>query len=190
MDFGMKVTLQRNPTLWGTQRGREVTIYMFVWDERYTAFNDDDPALHLALAYELVHSPDRWSAFIREAQALLTQAGVPTNGGCAHGDLPLTEHFSLRNEAFVGEVGYPPNDLGWNAVGHPDVWAGLGPALSGTGVGVPGVGAADPGVGGDLGAGGSVGAGTGAGASAGGSFGGGEGAVGVSVGVGVGEGGL
>lgn len=34
-DFGIKATCQADPTLWGSQRGREITVYMFVYDPKY-----------------------------------------------------------------------------------------------------------------------------------------------------------
>ena len=117
-DFGMKMTTTTDAARWGTQRGREITVYMFVYDDSYPFI--DDPDQHLDPVFERIYNGAFWRRFVEAAEALLQQAGIPSNG-CADGDFPLTEHVSVRNEAYVDGV-YPPNDKGYNAAGHTDVF--------------------------------------------------------------------
>eukprot|EP00727_Mastigamoeba_balamuthi_P012499 m51a1_g7872 putative C-tail anchored protein (164) ;mRNA; r:15732-16279 len=125
-------------------RGRELTVNVPVWDMRYSlvgpvAMSDGaGNEVHVKVS-DCVHPRTYWPYFISELEAELEKCKIRA-GRCADGDLRLSKHVTLRNEAYVavapavslqgnsssssssaGEVapGYPDNSLGWNAAGHP-----------------------------------------------------------------------
>lgn len=139
-DFGMKAVAGEALSSWpASQRGREITVYIF---QDHEAYAGGGPMMDLCakgsehrfwLGPEFERDADFWAHFIRIAEAALAAAGVETNGGVAAGDLPLGTYASVRNEAFVLErpdaavrggrrspllYVYPPNFEGWNAAGH------------------------------------------------------------------------
>lgn len=136
-DFGMKAVSADALDQWpDSQRGRELTVYIFQYDQRYA---DGGPMMDCCppgtehrffLGPEFQREGDFWTEFIVEASNVLVHAKIESNGGIADGDLPLGGPYaSLRNEAFVlasderAEVMgmtyvYPPNSAGWNAAGH------------------------------------------------------------------------
>jgi hypothetical protein len=147
LEIGMKATYV-DPKDWpASQRGREITLYIYVHDEAYDRLHgreaeiSDNPALALGTFFErgLTDSDPFWADFIVQAEQRLEQAGVRSRG-CADGDLALPgcSFTSLRNEAFVRclttgvvakvdgsteeearfELGYPPNAYGFNAANH------------------------------------------------------------------------
>eukprot|EP01118_Nematostelium_gracile_P012657 TRINITY_DN4652_c0_g2_i2.p1 TRINITY_DN4652_c0_g2~~TRINITY_DN4652_c0_g2_i2.p1 ORF type:complete len:260 (-),score=69.10 TRINITY_DN4652_c0_g2_i2:27-806(-) len=146
-EVGMKVTTSSKVAFTqngGPQRGREITVYIYLYDESY-GFGpmwqlnergspifignegDEQSKYYLGREFEAPYSPQFWFNFIKKVEKELMKAGIPNNGGVADGDfeLPGCHYASLRNEAFV-KVGnnplpeYPPNFCGWNAAGHPN----------------------------------------------------------------------
>mmetsp|Transcript_48851 Transcript_48851/g.116138 ORF Transcript_48851/g.116138 Transcript_48851/m.116138 type:complete len:273 (+) Transcript_48851:53-871(+) len=138
-DFGMKAVTEDALATWPhKQRGREITVYIFVHDG---SFPDGGPMLchcepgsehRFWLGPEFERSQAFWWNFIAEAESALAAAGVESNGGVAAGDLALGgQYASLRNEAFIWgreedetddgdmKLVYPPNAAGWNAARHP-----------------------------------------------------------------------
>lgn len=118
--IGMKVSYMK-PEEWSpSQRGRELTVYIYSHDPRYTskmfAFLPSHP-----LGPHLEWPAEKWLTFIAEAEQALESAGVRSRG-IADGDFPLGKYASIRNEAFVPDgkkdMVYPPNEAGWNGAGH------------------------------------------------------------------------
>ncbi len=127
-EIGMKATYLKQDEWSSSQRGREITIYVFSSDSSYKGYmeeiaSDDLPFSNFYLGKELeIYSTVFWFNFVMEAERRLLLHGVEARG-CADGDLalPNCKYLSLRNEAFVkvnGELCYPPNNVGWNAARH------------------------------------------------------------------------
>eukprot|EP00039_Didymoeca_costata_P016444 m.296784 g.296784 ORF g.296784 m.296784 type:complete len:346 (+) comp16393_c8_seq4:154-1191(+) len=123
-EVGMKATYIPASEWSEGQRGREITVYIFVHNYSYkgymqNVFPDIDHMLYLGPEIAIYESP-YWISFILEAERRLTKAGIRSRG-VADGDLglPGCTFASLRNEAFVGGI-YPPNNLGWNAANQPN----------------------------------------------------------------------
>jgi hypothetical protein len=108
-----------------SQYGREITVYVFKYDKRYDIPWDDKQ-----LGKQFENEPVYWGDFIIEAERLLNEAGVGSNG-CAQGDRPLPKckYASIRNDAYIYEIMttdseilrsymYPPSFCGYNAAGH------------------------------------------------------------------------
>lgn len=135
-DFGMKAVAGEALAEWpAKQRGRELTVYIF---QHSSAYGRGGPMMGLCpegsehrfwLGPEFERDSDFWLSWVRDAEAVLSEAGIRSNGGIADGDLPLGGRYaSLRNEAFVlgrepastaeGYI-YPPNEAGWNAARQP-----------------------------------------------------------------------
>jgi len=147
-DFGMKATTL-NAQWPAEQRGREITVYVYVHDSTTALFQDGGPqgawlsaqrdwqqrltreeqealcAVWLSPEFER-DGTTYWKPFVQNLEARLTAHGVRSRG-CADGDILLGGRYcSLRNEAFVppdhepgGEPCYPSNAQGWNAMNHP-----------------------------------------------------------------------
>ena len=102
---GMKVMyLKENTT---TVRGREITIYIYRHENRFTEYSFADEK-----------SDNFWFDFLSCGEHILERNKITSNG-CANGDLPLGKYFSLRNEEYVydksaKEYIYPPDDRGYN----------------------------------------------------------------------------
>mmetsp|Transcript_64539 Transcript_64539/g.134596 ORF Transcript_64539/g.134596 Transcript_64539/m.134596 type:complete len:481 (-) Transcript_64539:396-1838(-) len=147
-DFGMKATTL-NEQWPEEQRGREITVYIYVHDSATPLFQDGGPqGAWLSAQRDCEERPTReeqealcavwlsaeferdgatyWKPFVKTIESRLTAHGL-RSPGCADGDLSLGGRYcSLRNEAFVppdhepaGEPCYPSNRQGWNAVNHP-----------------------------------------------------------------------
>jgi hypothetical protein len=122
----MKAISPLNATWPDAMRGRELTVYIFRYDEAYgkglPIRKPDGRWGRVDLRPADEHSEEFWAQFIRQAEAALDAAGVQP-GPCADGDLPIGRFVSLRNEAYTyhhhGELMYPPNELGWNAAKQP-----------------------------------------------------------------------
>jgi len=127
------------------QRGRELTVYVYQFSERYDEGHQGGPMAGLSedgqehvhyLGYEMEapYEGTFWFDFIRDAEERFRAAGLQS-AGVADGDmaLPGCEFASLRNEAFVPVPNpqhrednripptmlvYPPNDWGWNGAQH------------------------------------------------------------------------
>jgi hypothetical protein len=142
-EIGMKATTTASSFCVSSQRGRELTVYIYVYDERLRSgvmyeqspetgndlfigsTQDSECDFYLGKEYEGVYTPEFWYRFIFEGEKRFFQDRIRSNGGCASGDLPLPhcQYASLRNEAFVIEdlqVGlqYPSNAASWNAAKH------------------------------------------------------------------------
>lgn len=126
-DYGMKA-VEMSPESWSEgQRGREITVYLFVFDLSYKGYMQGvmpelDPSIWLGQEFDAVFGAVHWFTFIAEAERRLSALGVRSRG-CARGDLalPNCKYASLRNEAFVKidkDFVYPPNDSGWNGARH------------------------------------------------------------------------
>jgi len=104
-----------------TQRGREITLYVFKHSEKYDSAAPAEaagegiggaiggPMADLAppsevhnfwLSKEYERSGSFWRNLIREAERRLRHYKIES-AGCADGDLPLGRFASIRNEAFV-----------------------------------------------------------------------------------------
>lgn len=132
-----------NASRWKSgQHGRELTVYIYRFDERYEnggpGGSGEGGAYYLGPEYN--RTSEYWWDWIVEAERRLKAHGIQRGSGAqrgfAVGDLPLPgcTYASLRNEAFVkdpsavhsaGRHGtssplpvYPPNDCGWNAANH------------------------------------------------------------------------
>merc|ERR1712194_377942 len=137
-DFGMKAVSGDHLADWPeSQCGRELTIYIFQYDQAYAG---GGPMMECCkkgtehrywLGPEFERDSDFWTDLVREGERLLCENGLRNNGRIAHGDLSLGGPYaSLRNEAFVFlpepstdrcntmSFIYPPNYAGWNAAGH------------------------------------------------------------------------
>ena len=139
-EIGIKVTSVGNDFCDTQQMGREITVYIYVYDQRYgngvmyvnningvPIFLCDDQHVdeseyYLGSEHESVYDAVFWYKFICEAENRLSCHNIKSNG-LASGDLPLPhcKYASLRNEAFVtidGQLIYPPNECAWNAKKH------------------------------------------------------------------------
>eukprot|EP00656_Telonema_subtile_P038994 TRINITY_DN44144_c0_g1_i1.p1 TRINITY_DN44144_c0_g1~~TRINITY_DN44144_c0_g1_i1.p1 ORF type:complete len:270 (-),score=48.99 TRINITY_DN44144_c0_g1_i1:98-907(-) len=145
-EVGMKARYDR----WDDpgQLGRELTVYVFRHAHEYDDGHQGGPMEglspegqfhlhHLGYEHEAHYDTGFWVRFIQEAERRLAAAGLQS-AGVASGDLgiPGCRFASVRNEAFAPVVDpdweegmpaylkkklmYPPNELGWNAVGHPN----------------------------------------------------------------------
>lgn len=137
-EIGMKATYL-DATAWSeSQRGREVTVYVYKWHHSYQGYGqgflngDHDHDFYMDQSLSEIYSCPFWFNFIRTAEKRLALAKVRWRG-VADGDLglPGCVYTSLRNEAFVDDSRpqhgttvvnkvYPPNKSGWNAAGHPN----------------------------------------------------------------------
>lgn len=128
-DFGMKAVEMPEEHWSAAQRGREITVYLFVFHHSYRGYMQGvlegmDAELYLGSEWDALYGPVYWFTFIREAERRLSALGVRSRG-CAVGDFPLPgcRYTSLRNEAFVRvgkDLVYPPNESGWNAARQPN----------------------------------------------------------------------
>lgn len=142
-EIGMKATTAAVKFCASKQRGRELTVYVYVYDaalksglmyetselsgnELYLG-NEEFPEADFYLGDEFTaaYPPSFWLDFITTAEQRFQAMNIRSNGGVAEGDLPLPNcrYASLRNEAFVIEdraVGlqYPSNAASWNAAKH------------------------------------------------------------------------
>jgi hypothetical protein len=115
---GMKVAYLKENTK--IARGREITIYIYKFDEEYRRSSEIGQDWSLDLADE--HSQQFWFCFIEEVERLLKSNRIRTNL-IAKGDLAIGHYVSLRNEAYIfdkklGKEIYPPDEAGWNAAQH------------------------------------------------------------------------
>lgn len=108
-DIGMKVCVAEalGTGKWPeSQRGREITVYMYVHDKAYDVGGPMADLAEQGEEYKFWLSPEYecrgsfWRDFVREAERRLQAYGV-RDRGCADGDMPLGRYASLRNEAFV-----------------------------------------------------------------------------------------
>eukprot|EP00732_Lithocolla_globosa_P005924 Lithocolla_globosa_v1_NODE_6485_length_1080_cov_88.395122.p1 type:complete len:275 gc:universal NODE_6485_length_1080_cov_88.395122:190-1014(+) len=120
-----------------SQMGREITVYIYNFNEKYKTGSDIMPeseqhVFYLGPEIEAVYDQVFWFKFIRQAERKLKDGGIKANN-LADGDFPLPGccFTSLRNEAFVlhdqgseRRLIYPPNERGWNAAMHPNPLAG------------------------------------------------------------------
>lgn len=116
-EFAMKATVSKKTSWPSNQRGRELTVYIFVHDISYEAAPEQwDYRTYLGVEYE--RSSEYWLEFISSCEQCLAQNNISSNG-LAEGDLALPDckYASIRNEAFVDDR-YPANELGFNAAGH------------------------------------------------------------------------
>lgn len=134
-EIGMKATYL-DARQWGeSQRGREVTVYIYKWHYSYNGYmqgvvDGRDHDFFMDQSLSEIYSCPFWFNFIRTAERRLAHEGVRSRG-VADGDLQLPGcvYTSLRNESFVKDPAkcetdtdkvYPPNSCGWNAAGHPN----------------------------------------------------------------------
>lgn len=135
-EIGMKATIL-DATSWPeSQRGRELTVYVYKWHHSYRGYMQGvadgayDHDFYMDQSLCEIYSCPFWFNFIRTAERRLAEAAVRSRG-VAEGDLglPGCVYASLRNEAFVEDPAqpeksmdkvYPPNASGWNAGGHPN----------------------------------------------------------------------
>ena len=112
---GMKVYyLKENST---SAIGREITLYIFKYDKIY-----DNSEIRACFDFDYCdeHSENFWIEFVLKIESTLKANKIKSNG-LAKGDLKIGEYVSLRNEAYVKigkELVYPPDNYGWNSVGH------------------------------------------------------------------------
>ena len=77
------------------EKGREITIYIYKYDERYKhGFIGCD----LSLADE--NSEAFWLDLIKTIEKALEANKIQSNG-CAEGDLKLGKYISIRNESYI-----------------------------------------------------------------------------------------
>eukprot|EP00300_Choanocystis_sp_HF-7_P025364 c27163_g1_i1.p1 GENE.c27163_g1_i1~~c27163_g1_i1.p1 ORF type:complete len:284 (-),score=31.36 c27163_g1_i1:79-849(-) len=123
---GMKVTYAEPESWPEMQRGREITVYIYRHDERYSK---SEVPPNLRLTPDLEQTSEQIWSFIRDCERALHGHGIRSRG-CAGGDRPLGKYASLRNEAYVmtryvqvdglpvTEPMMPTNKAGWNATRH------------------------------------------------------------------------
>lgn len=142
------------------QRGRELTVYVYSFDQAFDEGHKGGPMAdllskagslsppgqehvhYLGPECEAMYTGEFWFLFIQEAERRLQEAGL-VSAGLADGDLALPgcQFASLRNEAYVRvpneawhagapahvprtALAYPPNDVGWNGIGHANPFEG------------------------------------------------------------------
>ena len=143
-EIGMKATTTGETFTKSTQRGRELTLYIYQYDERLRSgimyeqspitghdlfigdpLKEEEADFYLGPEWQGVYDANFWYDLIAKIESAFKAAGIRCNGGTADGDLPLPhcQYVSLRNEAFVIEdkekgLQYPSNSVGWNAAKH------------------------------------------------------------------------
>lgn len=127
MEIGMKATILDKTTWSESQRGREITVYIFSSCNAYTKhyYYEDgtlDPIFYLGEELNVIYNSMFWFTYILEAEKRLSGAKIRSRG-VADGDLPLPgcQYASLRNETFIkldDDYVYPPNSSGWNGSNH------------------------------------------------------------------------
>jgi hypothetical protein len=115
---GMKVAYLKENS--GIKTGREITIYIYKYDIKYSEESEIGKEYILKESDE--HNDNFWLKIIKEIEQTLELNKIRSNG-TAEGDLKIGKYVSLRNEAFVycserGVDVYPPDYRGWNAANH------------------------------------------------------------------------
>jgi len=135
LQFGMKVIYMEKQLWPSTQRGREITVYIYKHDSHYDSAMEGMPytakeVADMQLGEQFEIESERLCKFITDTENALEVHQVRT-AGCADGDYALGKYVSVRNEAFtlqqikqpsdgrtVQTHLMPPNESGWNAAGH------------------------------------------------------------------------
>lgn len=76
-----------------TPRGREITIYIFKFEEEY---EESQLAIEYGLSLAEEHSEDFWVSMFYRIEAAMAENNIKANG-LAYGDLGLGSYVSLRN---------------------------------------------------------------------------------------------
>ena len=112
------------------QRGREITLYIYTFDERLNQepveiYVDNEDGQKKLIKYVFRKNEEKKFKFYYdllidiENQLSLNKIKQTVENGAADGDLWLGKYASLRNEAYCKGINggyiYPPNNKGWNS---------------------------------------------------------------------------
>jgi hypothetical protein len=110
----MKVKYKKENKI--TVRGREITIYISIWDDKY---DKSDIGEEFKFNRDIQQNEDFWYDLFDSIEKSLKDNNITSNG-LAKGDYALGNYVSIRNEAYIidqysdKEI-YPPDWAGWNA---------------------------------------------------------------------------
>jgi hypothetical protein len=106
-EIGMKATILSSTQWSSTQRGREITIYLYRFHHSYRGYMqgvvpEHDHDLYLGTEFDQIYTTPFWFTLVREIEKRCATIGIRSRG-VADGDLllPGCGYVSLRNEAYV-----------------------------------------------------------------------------------------
>lgn len=126
-EIGMKVTVLNSEQWSESQRGREITVYIYNFHYSYRDYMqgvvpEHDHDLYLGHELTSVYNTPFWYKFILEAEKRMEAIGAISRG-VADGDLALPgcRYTSLRNEAYVSvPVSCCASSIDSNAITHEE----------------------------------------------------------------------